>query len=69
MARTSDQEHERLAALASQHGLPSPPRRPEPGTCCTRGCDPCIWDYYDRAVARWCERHLSGGAAAPAARP
>ena len=21
--------------------------------CCHRGCDPCIFDYYDRALERW----------------
>jgi len=33
----------------------APPRPQEPhrDECCGRGCDPCIFDYYDRALARW----------------
>ncbi len=33
--------------------LPRPPTRPHEDECCHRGCEPCIFDYYDRAVARW----------------
>lgn len=24
--------------------------------CCRRGCDPCIFDYYERALERWEDR-------------
>ncbi len=33
--------------------LPRPPEPPHPRECCGSGCVPCIYDYYDRAVARW----------------
>ena len=33
--------------------LPRPPQPPDPQECCQRGCDPCILDYYDRAMERW----------------
>ena len=33
--------------------LPRPPEKPDPQTCCQRGCYPCIFDYYDTALERW----------------
>lgn len=33
--------------------IPRPPERPDPLSCCGRGCCPCIFDYYDDALARW----------------
>ena len=57
--RTPQSEHERLAARAHASGLGAPPERPRRGECCDRGCDPCIWDYYERALARWRERNES----------
>jgi len=43
---------------------PEPPERPSDDLCCGRGCIPCIFDYYDDALARyeaalraWQERH------------
>jgi hypothetical protein len=33
--------------------LPRPPQPIDPQECCQRGCDPCILDYYDRAMERW----------------
>lgn len=33
--------------------LPPKPEPPHPDSCCGRGCDPCIFDYYERALARW----------------
>lgn len=33
--------------------VPDPPIRPEPYECCNRGCCPCIFDYYEDALARW----------------
>ncbi|MBL8556290.1 MAG: hypothetical protein JNL41_18595 [Phenylobacterium sp.] len=33
--------------------IPRPPTPPDPQECCQRGCDPCILDYYDRALERW----------------
>ena len=33
--------------------LPKKPKEPEPYECCEQGCDPCIYDYYAKALARW----------------
>jgi len=33
--------------------LPPKPRKPEEYECCGRHCDPCIMDYYYRAMERW----------------
>ncbi len=32
---------------------PEPPREPEPNECCQSGCDPCIYDHYWEACARY----------------
>jgi hypothetical protein len=36
--------------------IPRPPRKPPDEECCHRGCDPCIFDYYWRALDRWEEQ-------------
>lgn len=36
--------------------LPRPPSEPDDAECCHRGCCPCVFDYYDGAVARWRKR-------------
>ena len=36
--------------------LPPKPTPPEPYECCERGCDPCVHDYYAKALARWEKR-------------
>ncbi|QMU61929.1 MAG: hypothetical protein GKR92_09550 [Gammaproteobacteria bacterium] len=36
--------------------LPPKPTSPEPYECCERGCDPCVHDYYAKALARWEKR-------------
>ncbi|CAN7361818.1 hypothetical protein LJR225_002193 [Phenylobacterium sp. LjRoot225] len=33
--------------------LPPPPARPDDRECCGRGCCPCIFDYYEKALQRW----------------
>ena len=33
--------------------VPRRPTRPDPMECCRRGCDPCVFDYYDTALTRW----------------
>jgi hypothetical protein len=38
--------------------LPPKPTAPEPYECCERGCDPCVYDYYAKALARW-EKHVA----------
>jgi len=30
-----------------------PPQRPKQEECCERGCEPCIFDYYEIALQRW----------------
>jgi hypothetical protein len=43
---------------------PTPPERPPDELCCGRGCTPCIFDFYEDALARyearlkeWQDRH------------
>jgi hypothetical protein len=42
--------------------IPTPPERPEDWSCCGRGCCPCIFDYYQDALARWKARVRDPGA-------
>jgi hypothetical protein len=44
---------------------PPPPLRPEPYECCGRGCCPCIFDYYNDALARWRETMRASGQEPP----
>ena len=37
----------------SYNKKPEPPREPEPWECCQNGCDPCVYDRYWEAVARY----------------
>jgi len=41
--------------------MPAPPVRPADEMCCGRGCCPCIFDYYEAALARWRERVTQAG--------
>jgi len=43
---------------------PLPPQPPVEGECCGRGCEYCVWVYYDQArrryeaaLAQWRERY------------
>ena len=36
--------------------LPARPEAPLPGECCGRGCERCVYVYYEEAVRRWEER-------------
>ncbi|HSR63923.1 MAG TPA: oxidoreductase-like domain-containing protein [Gammaproteobacteria bacterium] len=36
--------------------LPRPPDKPLEGECCGRGCEKCVFDYYDEAFRRWQNR-------------
>lgn len=36
--------------------FPPRPQEPDPYECCGRGCDPCIYDYYAKRLARWEKR-------------
>jgi len=33
--------------------MPQPPSPADYDACCGSGCDPCIFDLYDQAVARY----------------
>ena len=58
----------RLRAEGVEH-FRAPP--PEPTTCCGRGCNGCVWESYDAALAFWREDALralqegSGGSTSP----
>ncbi len=51
-----------LRRVSSPPTLPTAPTRPHPDECCRRGCEPCIFDYYDRALERWSDRVRALGA-------
>jgi len=57
MSRTTADQHQAWVRVAETRSIPLPPAPPVPGECCERGCDPCVWDYYERALERWRERH------------
>ncbi len=33
--------------------IPTKPQEPNPEECCQSCCDPCIYDYYYKALAKW----------------
>jgi hypothetical protein len=44
---------------ASETEIPALPPRPEeplPGECCGRGCEHCVYVYYEEALQRWEEK-------------
>jgi hypothetical protein len=36
--------------------LPPRPEEPLPGECCGRGCERCVYVYYEEALQRWEEK-------------
>jgi hypothetical protein len=40
-------------AAALGRNIPEPPEEPLPGNCCGRGCEPCIFTVYYRALDEW----------------
>ena len=40
-------------AAAATRKAPVPPREPRPGDCCGQGCTVCVWDVYDRKLAKY----------------
>ena len=32
---------------------PSNPVKPQDPECCNRGCENCVFDYYERALKAW----------------
>jgi len=45
------QVQQRLHLMALAHRQPPP----EPTTCCGRGCNGCVWEGYEAALAWWLE--------------
>ena len=33
--------------------LPPKPVEPDPAECCGRGCENCVYIYYERALKKW----------------
>jgi len=50
-----------LAAMA-----PVKPQAPEHGECCGNGCERCVYDLYDEALAQWQARQRATPDAADA---
>lgn len=46
--------------------LPPPPAEPDPGECCGRGCERCVYVYYEEALERWREKVAAIRAQRPA---
>lgn len=39
--------------MTARSAFPQPPNKPDDDSCCHRGCSPCIFDYYWKALDRW----------------
>lgn len=38
---------------STEQNLPPKPIEPDPSECCGRGCENCVYIYYERALERW----------------
>jgi len=36
--------------------LPTKPVEPDLSECCNRGCENCVFVYYEKAVRRWAKK-------------
>ena len=43
--------------LSKKTSPPPPPVEPPATECCGRGCSPCVYDYYEKALNRWKEKY------------
>ena len=50
-----------MTSAPDPRAAPRPPSKPDPESCCNRGCSPCIFDYYDDALERWKTRVTAMG--------
>lgn len=47
--------------MTSEEEPEKPPEPPLQESCCRRGCELCIFDYYDRMFAAWEDRTRAAG--------
>jgi hypothetical protein len=40
-------------ARARGSAIPAPPEEPLAGSCCERGCEPCVFTVYYAAIDAW----------------
>ena len=40
-------------AKQTKSELPQKPVEPDPSECCERGCENCVYVYYEKALKRW----------------
>ena len=40
----------------SEIKLPPKPVEPDPSECCGRGCENCVYVYYEKALKKWEEK-------------
>jgi len=46
------------AATHRRRAVPPPPPEPDPGICCGRGCERCVFVAYYEALRAWRQRAL-----------
>ena len=38
---------------SSNKKIPPKPKKPDDSECCNRGCENCVFIYYERALKNW----------------
>ncbi len=38
---------------SSNKKIPPKPKKPDDSECCNRGCENCVFVYYERALKKW----------------